>query len=162
MAQKQSLADESRPGEAGEGGFVGCAMHRGPAWKRMEDYAECRDLGRCKVLAIADGVSGSSHGEVAAQAAHKPVEALNNTDDPNSATPNLPIIHLHGYVQKWDIHNIRDSCVLGAESYSKLTFVKKWLDCFRRGTETGHGCGSHRLGGRSCRAGSYKLGRELV
>lgn len=70
--------------------------------------------------------------EIAAQAAHKPVEALNNTDDPNTATPNLPIIHLHGYVQKWDIHNIRDSCVLGAESYSKLTFVKKWLDRFRR------------------------------
>ena len=70
--------------------------------------------------------------EVAAQAAHKPVESLNNTDDPNTATPNLPIIHLHGYVQKWDIHNIRDSCVLGAESYSKLTFVKRWLDRFRR------------------------------
>lgn len=63
--------------------------------------------------------------EIAAQAAHKPFEALNNTDDPNTTPPNLPIIHLHGYVQKWDIHNIRESCVLGAESYSKLTNVKK-------------------------------------
>ncbi len=70
--------------------------------------------------------------EIAAQTAHKSVEALNNTDDPGTKTPNLPIIHLHGYVQKWDIHNIRESCVLGAESYSKLTHVRKWLDRFRR------------------------------
>jgi len=70
--------------------------------------------------------------EIAAQAAHKQAEPLNNTDDPSTATSNLPIIHLHGYVQKWDIHNIRESCVLGAESYSKLTHVKKWLDRFRR------------------------------
>lgn len=70
--------------------------------------------------------------EIAAQAAHKPAEALNNTDDPRTKTPNLPIIHLHGYVQKWDIHNIGESCVLGAESYSKLTHVRKWLDRFRR------------------------------
>ncbi len=70
--------------------------------------------------------------EIAAQATHKPVEALNNTDEPGTATPNLPIIHLHGYVQKWDIHNIRESCVLGAESYTKLTFVSRWLNRFRR------------------------------
>lgn len=70
--------------------------------------------------------------EIAAQAAHKSVEALNNTDQPDTATPNLPIIHLHGYVQKWDIHNIRESCVLGAESYAKLTLVKRWLNRFRR------------------------------
>lgn len=70
--------------------------------------------------------------EIAAQIAHKRAEALNNTDDPDTGTPNLPIIHLHGYVQKWDIHNFRESCVLGAESYSKLTLVKKWLNRFRR------------------------------
>lgn len=69
--------------------------------------------------------------EIAAQAAHTQAEPLNNTDDPSTATQNLPIIHLHGYVQKWDIHNIRESCVLGAESYSNLTHVKKWLDRFR-------------------------------
>ena len=34
-------------------------------------------------------------------------------------------------MQKWDIHNICESCVLGAESYSKLTHVKKWLNRFR-------------------------------
>ncbi len=70
--------------------------------------------------------------EIAAHAAHKPAEPLNNTDDPSTGAQNLPIIHLHGYVQKWDIHNFRDSCVLGAESYSKLTHVRKWLDRFRR------------------------------
>lgn len=69
--------------------------------------------------------------EIAAQAAQKPVDPLNNTDQPDTATPNLPIIHLHGYVQKWDIHNFRESCVLGAESYSKLTLVRKWIERFR-------------------------------
>ncbi|PRY89495.1 SIR2 family protein [Donghicola tyrosinivorans] len=70
--------------------------------------------------------------EISAQAAHLQVDDLNNTDDPSIATQNLPIVHLHGYVKKWDIHNIRESCVLGAESYSKLTHVKKWLGRFRR------------------------------
>jgi SIR2-like domain len=70
--------------------------------------------------------------EIAAMAVKKPVEAFNNTDDPNTVTPNLPIIHLHGYVQKWDIRNFRESCVLGAESYSVLTQVSRWLNRFRR------------------------------
>lgn len=70
--------------------------------------------------------------EISAKAAHIRADGLNNTDDPSIATQNLPIIHLHGYVKKWDIHNIRESCVLGAESYSKLTHVKKWLGRFRR------------------------------
>ncbi len=70
--------------------------------------------------------------EIAAQAAHKQAEPLNNTDDPSTTTPTLPIIHLHGYVQKWNIRNFRESCVLGAESYLKLTHVKKWLNRFRR------------------------------
>lgn len=73
--------------------------------------------------------------EIAAQAAHRSADPLNNTDDPGAVTKNLPIIHLHGYVQKWDIHNIRESCVLGAESYSKLIHVKKWLNRFRRDIE---------------------------
>ena len=52
-------------------GLVACAMHPGPAWKRMEDYIECLDLGPCKALAAADGVSASVHGEVAAEIAVK-------------------------------------------------------------------------------------------
>ena len=58
--------------------------------------------------------------------------ALPFSDDPETVTRNLPIIHLHGYVNKWDIHNIRESCVLGADSYSKLTLVNRWLGRFRR------------------------------
>lgn len=70
--------------------------------------------------------------EIAAQTAHKQADALSNTDNPDEGTPNLPIIHLHGYVLKWDIRNFRESCILGAESYSRLTLVKKWLTRFRR------------------------------
>lgn len=70
--------------------------------------------------------------ELSAQAAQIQAEAYNNTDDPADTTKALPIIHLHGFVNKWDIHNIRESCVLGAESYSSLTHVEKWLDRFRK------------------------------
>lgn len=69
--------------------------------------------------------------EIAALAANKSVEPINNTDDPKADMINLPIIHLHGYVYKWDIRNFRESCVLGAESYYKLTRVQQWLDRFR-------------------------------
>lgn len=54
--------------------------------------------------------------ELAAQAAKRQTEPLNNTDDPRAATAGMPIIHLHGFVNKWDIHNIIDSCVLGVPS----------------------------------------------
>ncbi|WP_298289568.1 SIR2 family protein [Novosphingobium sp.] len=70
--------------------------------------------------------------EIAAQAAKIRVDDLNNSDDPKVKTTKLPIIHLHGYVQKWNIDNFRESCVLGAESYTKLTRVQMWLDRFRR------------------------------
>jgi SIR2-like domain len=70
--------------------------------------------------------------ETAAKDAHKSVESLNNTDDFSMETTNLPVIHLHGSAKKWEPKNFEDSCVLGAESYSKLTLVNKWLDRFRR------------------------------
>jgi len=70
--------------------------------------------------------------ELSAQAARKPADCLNNTDDPSTETSALPIIHLHGFVGKWDIHNIRDSCVLGADSYLRPDRVKRWLERFRR------------------------------
>lgn len=69
--------------------------------------------------------------EIAAQAAGKAADGLNNTDNPKTETNALPIIHLHGYIKKWDINNIRESCVLGAESYLKLGMVKRWLERFR-------------------------------
>lgn len=70
--------------------------------------------------------------EIATQAAGKPAEGINNTDDPSAEVSALPIIHLHGYVNKWDIHNIRESCVLGAESYLRLAHTNQWLQRFRR------------------------------
>jgi hypothetical protein len=70
--------------------------------------------------------------EIAAQAAQKQVDPLNNTDEPETLTSNLPIIHLHGYIHKWDINNFKGSCVLGTDSYLKLTHVSKWLSRFRR------------------------------
>lgn len=69
--------------------------------------------------------------ELAAQEAKKPIEAINNTDDLPNESNMLSVIHLHGYVNKWDIHNIRESCVLTADSYMKLTQVHRWIDRFR-------------------------------
>jgi hypothetical protein len=69
--------------------------------------------------------------EVSAQAGKIQVDSFNNTDDPMAAAKNLPIIHLHGYINKWNLNNFRESCVLGAESYSELTRVKRWLNRFR-------------------------------
>jgi hypothetical protein len=70
--------------------------------------------------------------ELAAQAANTRAEALNNTDDPLTVFDILPIIHLHGYVNKWDVNNIRESCVLTTDSYFRLTHVGRWIDRFRR------------------------------
>lgn len=70
--------------------------------------------------------------EFAANLAKKAAEPFNNTDNPDVHSAGIPIIHLHGFIHKWDIKNFSNSCVLGAESYSKLTHVKKWLDRFRR------------------------------
>ncbi|MCL1562517.1 SIR2 family protein [Bombella apis] len=61
------------------------------------------------------------------------IESFNNDDEiPHEGIRNIPIIHLHGYVQKWNRDNFRSSCVLGAESYLKLTHARKWLSRFRR------------------------------
>ena len=80
--------------------------------------------------------------EVAARAAHIPVEVFNNTDDPDkfgkfgfvsdSGLASLPIVHLHGYVHKWDIHNIRESFRPGAERDPEHANTGKWLNRFRR------------------------------
>jgi hypothetical protein len=70
--------------------------------------------------------------EIAAQSAARQTHSLNNTDDPRTDFKHVPIIHLHGYINKWDIQNFEESCILGAESYLKLTHVNRWLDRFRR------------------------------
>lgn len=56
---------------------------------------------------------------------------FNNTEDPPVDLPKSSIIHLHGFVKKWDIHNFNASCILPSDSYARLPSVGKWLDNLR-------------------------------
>lgn len=50
-----------------------------------------------------------------------PYRSFNNLDDIRHLTNKpLPIIHLHGFIKSWDIHNFGKSCVLTADSYSNI------------------------------------------
>ena len=68
--------------------------------------------------------------EVALQNAGKKAISLNNLETPDLIVANA-VVHLHGYIEKWEIRTFRQSCILGAESYYLLEGVKKWLDVFR-------------------------------
>lgn len=58
--------------------------------------------------------------------------SFNNLDSPDDLTDNLlPVIHLHGFVEKWNSSNFGSSCVLGAESYHRLDTISRWLREFR-------------------------------
>ena len=46
---------------------------------------------------------------ISAQAAKQSVDPLNNTDDPRADTLKTPIIHLHGYIHKWDIKSFQEA-----------------------------------------------------
>ena len=61
--------------------------------------------------------------------------SFNNLDSPDDITGSLPVIHLHGFIEKWNSQNFRDSCILGAESYHRLNVVSNWLDMFRLDVE---------------------------
>jgi hypothetical protein len=69
--------------------------------------------------------------ELALQSAGKQATPLNNLDGPDQLSAELAVVHLHGYIKKWDIHNFRQSCILSAESYYRLEGVRQWLDTFR-------------------------------
>lgn len=73
--------------------------------------------------------------EVAATQAGRRYESLNNSDDPSDDPPAdtapMAVMHLHGFIDKWDIHNFSQSCVLTADSYISLTRVEAWLKRFR-------------------------------
>lgn len=56
---------------------------------------------------------------------------INNTDDPSSTASGLNVVHLHGYIGEWDIHNFHDSCILDTTSYLALNSVSKWLEQLR-------------------------------
>ena len=61
--------------------------------------------------------------------------SINNLDSPTEFTGSLPVIHLHGFVGKWNLENFDKSCILGAESYHRLDAISSWLDVFRRDVE---------------------------
>ncbi len=69
--------------------------------------------------------------ELAASRLPKQINSLNNTDDPSQISTPTPVIHLHGFIDKWDIKNFGSSCVLGAESYLKSSYLEPWLKRFR-------------------------------
>lgn len=69
--------------------------------------------------------------ELAFQGAAKKCVSVNNLDSIGSGSASNSIIHLHGYIEKWDIRNFTDSCVLDAGSYMRLSGVSDWLDTLR-------------------------------
>jgi hypothetical protein len=68
--------------------------------------------------------------ELSLHSAGKRAIPLNNIDSQNDIRENV-VIHLHGYIDKWEIKTFRQSCVLGADSYFRLDGAKQWFDTFR-------------------------------
>lgn len=60
---------------------------------------------------------------------------LNNTDTPEPISGVISVVHLHGYIRKWNINNFKNSCILGADSYLGLPGVTDWLRQFRDDVE---------------------------
>ncbi|MGI9452060.1 MAG: SIR2 family protein [Geminicoccaceae bacterium] len=74
--------------------------------------------------------------EKALQEAGRQPKSLNNTERPNDvAGDGAEIVHLHGFIEKWDIRNFTQSCILGAESYHRLDILKEWLETFKTDVE---------------------------
>ena len=64
--------------------------------------------------------------ELALQRAGREPKSLNNMDkSANVAGSGIEIVHLHGFIEKWDISNFLQSCILGAESYHRLDVLKE-------------------------------------
>jgi len=74
--------------------------------------------------------------EKAMAGAKKKYKPLNNLEvtatEENSQKDGTPIIHLHGFIDKWDINNFSKSCILDADSYHETEKLKECLDIFRR------------------------------
>ena len=73
--------------------------------------------------------------EYALRRAQRKHTSFNNLDDPAGLTASLAVIHLHGFIEKWNLDNFRSSCILTTESYHRLDSVTVWLDLFRRDIE---------------------------
>ena len=52
---------------------------------------------------------------------------FNNLDTPDSSAAGTPVIHLHGFAEKWGTNTFSQSCVLGGDAYLRLDAVHKWL-----------------------------------
>lgn len=60
-------------------------------------------------------------------------KSYNNTDEPYDIEKNkTPVIHLHGYINAWNINNFAKSCILTSESYYNIANIRRWLDTFRQ------------------------------
>lgn len=66
--------------------------------------------------------------ELAASRVPKKLTPFNNADEPDDAIPASAVIHLHGFAERWDIHNFNSSCILDAASYAQLPSIGKWLE----------------------------------
>ena len=73
--------------------------------------------------------------EQALRSATRKHKSFNNLDKPSDITDVLPVIHLHGFVEKWTRDNFLNSCILGAESYHRLDKISQWLNTFRYDVE---------------------------
>lgn len=60
----------------------------------------------------------------------------NNTEKPydvNKSNANKTwIVHLHGALRRWEIKNFTDSCVLGRESYLRVSANSNWAETLRQ------------------------------
>lgn len=77
--------------------------------------------------------------ELALKAARRQANCVNNVEEIGALErPGVPVIHLHGAAERWDIHNFRRSCVLGADSYmragggSEMPELDAWLAQLQR------------------------------
>ena len=61
--------------------------------------------------------------------------SLNNTDAFREELGKTPVIHLHGFIDSWNIHNFKSSCILSLDSYLGLPSVNEWMAQFRRDIE---------------------------
>jgi hypothetical protein len=73
--------------------------------------------------------------EIAYQKNCQKYRSVNNVDDPNVSDSGVPIIHLHGSADDWDIENFERSCILDNDSYRNLSTVKSWLKRLRHDIE---------------------------
>ena len=69
--------------------------------------------------------------EIALHNAGRRCTPLDNLDAPDADVAGTPVVHLHGYAEKWTDATFEDSCVLDSRSYRRLSGVRNWLERLR-------------------------------